>query len=250
MIGFMAINKPLFTNPSSNQYVIGAIYGTDTFSANNSIKYEYYEMPFDLDQWTDLCDCDLLMPKGICKYKAHDPSDTTDYLMVQIIGEISCPKNSIKLYTSKIQILKKLTRKELTDLIPIDGEVITSSGEKFYFKNRKFHRDNDLPAITRRNGDMRWYKEGMLHRSNDKPALVDINGYKEWYYFGRYHRDFGLPAVMGNNGYMAWYQNGKLHRSLSNPALMYVDEPPRYFNHGIEYIPNDKIIVKDADYWK
>jgi hypothetical protein len=251
MIGFMAVNKDLYSTSSSNQYAIGTIYGTDTFSSNNSIQYGYYEMPFDLDQWTHNCDCDMLMPKGVCKHKSHDPSETSDYLMIQVLGEISCPdKNSSQLYTRKIQILKKLTRKELVDLIPVHGEVITPSGEKFYFKNKKFHRDTDLPAVIRRNGDMRWYYEGMLHRSNDKPALVDANGYKEWYYFGQYHRDLGLPAVMATNGYMAWYQKGKLHRSLSNPALVYVDESPKYFKNGKEYIPDDKILIKDPNYWK
>ena len=237
MIGYMAINK-------------GMLYGTDSYYLPNATQYGYYEMPFDLDLWTHICDCDMLMPKGVCKYKSHDPTETCDYLMIQVLGEVFYPKNSNKIYTNKIQIIKKLTRNELVELIPINGEVITPSGEKFYFKNKKFHREKDLPAVIRRNGDMRWYIEGRLHRTNDNPALVDANGYKEWYYFGQYHRDLGLPAIVANSGYMAWYQHGKLHRSLSNPAIIYIDDSPKYFKHGEEYTPDNNSTIKDPDYWK
>lgn len=41
------------------------------------------------------------------------------------------------------------------------------------YRNEKgeLHRDNDLPAIETKNGDLYWYKNGQLHRENGLPAM-------------------------------------------------------------------------------
>jgi hypothetical protein len=56
---------------------------------------------------------------------------------------------------------------------------------KYWYKNRKFHRDNDLPAIYS-DTSRAWYQEGELHRDNDQPAVIHSNGVKTWYQNGRY----------------------------------------------------------------
>ena len=51
------------------------------------------------------------------------------------------------------------------------------------------------------NGD-RWWRNAadQLHRDNDLPAIDRANGDREWFVNGRHHRDRGLPAVMRANG--------------------------------------------------
>ncbi len=51
-----------------------------------------------------------------------------------------------------------------------DGLHINDWGDKRWYKNGKFHRDNDLPACEYPNGQNELYKNGMRHRDNDKPA--------------------------------------------------------------------------------
>ena len=37
-----------------------------------------------------------------------------------------------------------------------------SSGNKYWYKNSKVHRENDKPAIIHRNGNMFWYIDGIF----------------------------------------------------------------------------------------
>jgi len=48
-------------------------------------------------------------------------------------------------------------------------------------RNKKLHRDNDLPAIIWNYGRREWYQFDQLHRNNDQPAVICANGRKEWY---------------------------------------------------------------------
>lgn len=61
-------------------------------------------------------------------------------------------------------------------------------GTKRWFKNRKVHRDNDLPAVIEANGDMLWYQNGKLHREGGKPAVVFHNGRKDYYLNGKLYK--------------------------------------------------------------
>jgi hypothetical protein len=81
-------------------------------------------------------------------------------------------------------------------------------GAKFWYKNGKLHRDNDLPAVIYQNGDLFWYKNGKLHRDNDLPAVINTNGELFWYKNGNFHRDNDLPAAIYKTGYQQWYKNG------------------------------------------
>ena len=69
---------------------------------------------------------------------------------------------------------------------------------KFWFKNGKCHRDNNLPAIEHLNGDKYWYKNNKRHRDGDLPAIEQINGSKIWYKNGLCHRNDDLPAIEWN----------------------------------------------------
>jgi antitoxin component YwqK of YwqJK toxin-antitoxin module len=66
---------------------------------------------------------------------------------------------------------------------------------------------NDLPTYIK-NGDKYWYKNGKIHRDDDLPAVVCYNSTKYWYQNGKLHRDNNLPAVIMRNGDKYWYENG------------------------------------------
>ena len=81
-------------------------------------------------------------------------------------------------------------------------------GDQIWYKNNKYHRDNDLPAIIELSGDQFWYQNGKYHRDNDLPAVITIDGHQCWYQNGIRHRDNDLPAVIWSDGDQYWYKNG------------------------------------------
>ena len=48
----------------------------------------------------------------------------------------------------------------ITHLFDDEPALIYNDGTKFWFKNGKKHRDNNLPAVIRYNGDVEFYKNG------------------------------------------------------------------------------------------
>jgi len=57
-------------------------------------------------------------------------------------------------------------------------------------------------------GTMTWYKNDKYHREKDKPAIIWSNGDMDWYKNGIQHRDRDLPAIINENGTMIWLING------------------------------------------
>ncbi len=117
---------------------------------------------------------------------------------------------------------KKINVKLLEEY-KIDKNKIDKNYSKYWYKNGKLHRDNDLPAIIYKiyqDEDQYWFKNGKLHRDNDLPAVVHQNGYQGWYKNGVLHRDNDLPAQISPNGTLRWYKNGKYHRENDLPAII------------------------------
>ena len=81
---------------------------------------------------------------------------------------------------------------------------------KFWYRNGKEHRDDDLPAVENPNGTKFWWKNGERHRDGDLPAVVKADGTKSWWKNGLRHRDGDLPAIIWANGAKEWWKNGKL----------------------------------------
>jgi hypothetical protein len=92
---------------------------------------------------------------------------------------------------------------------------------KFYKnKDKKIHRDNDLPTVINATGDKLWENEREeWHRDNDLPAVEFANGTKYWFVNGKCHRDNGLPAIDCINGDKWWIVNGERHRIGILPAV-------------------------------
>jgi len=95
------------------------------------------------------------------------------------------------------------------------GALESNIRESFY-RNDKFHRDRDLPAVTHyrtTNGticSMRWYWNGLLHRDGDQPAEKSYRAdgtleCEKWYWNGEQRRaQRSLPTI---NWY---YSNGSI----------------------------------------
>jgi outer membrane lipoprotein-sorting protein len=88
-------------------------------------------------------------------------------------------------------------------------EVNKYGTERWYNKDHRLHRDNDLPAVIYSDGGKEWFQNGELHRDNDLPAVIKSNGTQYWYQNGLRHRDNDRPAVIYSNGDQYWYQNGE-----------------------------------------
>jgi len=51
----------------------------------------------------------------------------------------------------------------------------------WYNQTEQFHRDEeDLPAIIYANGDKAWYRNGKYYRENSKPTFEYKNGTQDW----------------------------------------------------------------------
>jgi predicted ATP-binding protein involved in virulence len=89
--------------------------------------------------------------------------------------------------------------------------------------DRLYKENNDLKNIKEscykavdKYGTERWYnKDEKLHRDNDLPAVIYSDGSKFWYQNGERHRDNNLPAIINANGYQAWYKNGVFIKYIS-----------------------------------
>jgi len=147
---------------------------------------------------------------------------------------------------------------------PKNGLYITDGGNKFWFKNNKFHR-TDGPAREWSNGDKEWLINDKLHRE-DGPAVEEggrkewkLNGklhrkdgpavegrrnskskaliYYSWYLNGIRHRDGG-PADLSSDGIKTWYKKGKRHRE-DGPAVEYPNGGKTWYLNGIRYTEDE-----------
>ena len=118
--------------------------------------------------------------------------------------------------------------------------LINDTGNKFWFKNNKLHRNNDLPAIEYANGDKEWWKNGKHHRDGDLPAVEFFNGSKEWYKNGKRHRDDDLPAIELIDGKI-WYKNDECHRDNNLPAIEWANGNKYWYKNNIRYYPNKQL---------
>lgn len=108
----------------------------------------------------------------------------------------------------KLSILKKEFEKKIKEFLKMkNGLVIDENGNKCWYKNDKFHREGDLPAIEYVNGSKEWYQNGKLHRENDLPAAEYASGNKYWYTKGKYNRLNG-PAIIYKNGRVEYWIKG------------------------------------------
>jgi hypothetical protein len=115
----------------------------------------------------------------------YDPTEDCEYALIEALGEVV--DEDIKSATSKIKIIKMLTRFELETYIKYhsvfdEPSYIDEDGNMYWYKFDKIHRDNDLPAIVMKNGIKHWFQDGVHKRNNGKPITVGYQG--QQYFMG------------------------------------------------------------------
>lgn len=127
---------------------------------------------------------------------------------------------------------------------------VDDNGDRSWFRNGWLHRDDDLPAIERADGERVWVdvargcyrirsKNGTVARlknhiwnsDGDLPALELANGTREWREKGRFHRTCDLPAIEFADGGRQWYIHGKRHRD-TGPAVVCADGSCEWWRNG------------------
>lgn len=187
------------------------------------------------------------MGRGIQKSQKSKPLSSKQVLF-------SSPRNSASLEEQQKE--KDKLKKVLADSQPPDST--DEIGNKFWKDDKGlFHRDNDLPAVIKWDGQKEWYQHGrlhrdggpaiihgsggekwfqddLLHRGGDLPA-IEIDGRKEWWKNNLRHRDGDKPAVVNPDGTLEWWRNGERHRDDDKPAIVYPDGSEEYWKQGSRY---------------
>ena len=185
------------------------------------------------------------------------------FAKVRAIGDIMTNNKGVYV-TNKLEILNILTYAELLEEC---GDTIFIGPDNAYvycFKNSKFHRDDDLPAVILPDGTKEWYVDGNRHRDNDLPAVIWPSGKKEWYMNGARHRIADKPAIEDSDGTLVWFRNGvqmrlitsrpscispqltiwtdklgQLHRDDDLPAIDYANGDKEWYFKGKPHRNND-----------
>lgn len=105
-----------------------------------------------------------------------------------------------------------------------DGDlpaVIKANGDRHWYQHDELHRGGDKPAIEMADGTLHYFKNGVSHRAGGKPTTVYGTGATEYRVKGVRHREGGLPTQVDadGNGTM-WHRRGKLHRD-DGPSLVF-----------------------------
>jgi len=112
------------------------------------------------------------------------------------------------------------------------------NGNIYHRLDKKYHNNDDKPAIIYANGEMEWWQHGKRHRIGG-PAIRNWECL-EWYENGKRHCANG-PAIMWANGDMEWWFDGKIHRD-DGPAVEHADGYKEWWICGKlirEYDPTD-----------
>jgi hypothetical protein len=122
-----------------------------------------------------------------------------DIYIVDLLGDISNFGERRFKGTNGMKILKKINKKCIT-MLHDDTAV-------YYFRDCKFHRDDDRPAVVFARGRIEYFIDGIRHR-DEGPAIACVTGYKAFYKNGKLHNDKGA-AIVHPSGAKEYFVDGK-----------------------------------------
>lgn len=167
------------------------------------------------------------MECGISRYQVNsikkERREMTEYNYVAFyrMGKYHSFGKEASVIRSRVDVYRKQDLYELCSTRSVFKDY--SGCDRFWYKDGKKHRGNDLPAVIYgiKSRNLRWYENGKKNRE-DAPAYINIgeetdkNGDEiwemRWYKEGLKHREKG-PAVVKSDGTMEWYENGELKKS-------------------------------------
>jgi hypothetical protein len=94
---------------------------------------------------------------------------------------------------------------------------VYKDGSEHWFLDGKYHRENDLPAVTWTYGTEEWWMNGTLHRENG-PAISYPDGSERWF-------------LDGNE-----YTKSKFNAKMNPPTKMTVEEIQEKLGYKIEIV--------------
>lgn len=142
--------------------------------------------------------CQNLM--DVFSYYSYEPDiPQIIYAEVEAIGKVIDGED---ISVTDALVVKKLLNGKYEDCEFLNGQItyFRLGLNQCWFKDGKYHRDDDLPAVEWADGTRQWYFDGKLHRDCDLPAVECADGTRKWYIDGKLHRDGGLPAIEEPDG--------------------------------------------------
>lgn len=128
------------------------------------------------------------------------------------------------------------------ELVDVDPPTEIGKHETKIWKNANglYHRDNDLPALIDKHGNLRWYQKGKQFRKDGKPTHEYIDGTLKWSngeYITRAHHADGSEEHADE-------KTGKLtmRTAATYPATYYFNEDGLRHNGDQPTIINGKKI--------
>lgn len=107
-------------------------------------------------------------------------------------------------------------------------------GTKTYLKNGQLHRDEDLPAIEKLNGDKEWWINGQRHRDNNQVSVIKLeNGILRQEFWS--HNQLNLIDL---NGDFYYFKNNELEK------IYFKDNSKEFLNPGCNNIENKGNFIK------
>ena len=188
------------------------------------------------------------LPVEILTLIAVDSFETfTTLLKIPTVGNRLCEYHPQQIARAKFMSVvnnKFQKRSYLNDMIHSFNDkparIDYMTGNIYWYKYGKVHRDRDQPAVIFADETKHWYWNGERHRDCDLvPALVEYaSGAKSWYWHDELHR-MDKPAMINSSGDKSWYWHNKRHRENDQPALVeWINGKKSWYQYG-KYIKSD-----------
>ena len=132
---------------------------------------------------------------------------------------------------------------KLEDLEYLSKKLDDGSFREEWRLDGELHSVDDHPAVRFDSGESYWYKHGKRHRDGDQPAWIKDDGKIQlWFQDGDLHRENG-PAFISYNQEL-YYRHNVQHREDGPAVIDRESKEVRWFYDGIEQDNFDEWLEK------